>query len=191
MSLIGDREPTRAEVDMLADVIADGYLSGVRYGPDSLARHVLRAGYRLVEDKMPAKSPVRRAGRVRNLPHRVVLVVDEPGVRDVVDVAGAADRRMAEHFASALVKVLRELYPWRDVYQCVLPADVSAQAWLDILPMQLGPPYPTVRELAEGGQWEAWCARLRYRGRLAEMRESTGGSGCGAAAAAAAAAEGP
>lgn len=40
-------ERTPHEVNLLADVIADANAQGIRFGPASLARHILAAGYTL------------------------------------------------------------------------------------------------------------------------------------------------
>lgn len=49
------QEPTQAEVDHLADLIAQAHLSGVRFGPAPLARYLLAAGY----GRLPEPEPVR------------------------------------------------------------------------------------------------------------------------------------
>lgn len=47
--------PTQAEVDRLADVIAEAHLSGVRFGTATLARYILAAGYQRVSEPEPVR----------------------------------------------------------------------------------------------------------------------------------------
>lgn len=127
---------------MLADIIADAQMSGVRFGSFSLARHLLRAGYRQVVELLPPLGLVRR-GRRATYPRRVVVVVDEPGRRQVLQLTGLSGKLEAEYVANRVGEAMRELYPWREVRPRVLPADVAVDAVLDGIEPILGPPRPS------------------------------------------------
>lgn len=135
-------EPLPGEVELLAEVITDAQRSGVRFGPVSLARHLLRAGFRQVADVLPRRGVVAW-GRRERYQRRVVVVVDEPGRRQVLELTGLSDKVGSEFVSSAVARTMRVLYPSCRVVSRVIPADVNVSVVLDAVDPVLGPPRPS------------------------------------------------